>query len=228
MCFAVLLASGLAVVSAEESSEEPESFVTLLEPGDNLVGWVGETAPIEDLLEAVPQIELMYTWDAERQRYRYAVPGIDVSGKALHELTSETSVVIRIGEEPLAVDRLFAAVPEIQLIYRWDSIARHWDFALRALGPDHRTLEVLAPGTTATIRVGAEPVSAQALLEAAPQIDHIFRYDQSNDSYAYAFPGLTPATGGLNVLTPEWALWCGSVERNRSSGSGREDRLRAR
>ena len=197
-----LLATGLAVASADEGDDLPETFITRLEPGDNLVGWVGKAAPVEDLIEAVPQIELVYAWDADWGRYRYAVPGIDTSGKSLDELTAETSVVIRVGNEPLKVTELLAAVPEIQLIYRWDALAQHWDFALRPLGSDHWTLDLLPPGATATIRIGAEPMTAQALFRAAPQIDLMYRYDQSDDSYAYAISGLTPAVGGLNVLTP--------------------------
>ena len=72
---AALLAAGLTLVSADEDAEEtPELQTITLHPGDNFVGWVGQAAPVEDLLEAVPQIELVYAWDAGWERYRYAAP----------------------------------------------------------------------------------------------------------------------------------------------------------
>ena len=54
---AALLAVGLALVSADESIETPEPVdpaVVILEPGENLVGWLGEPLLVDHLNEAVP------------------------------------------------------------------------------------------------------------------------------------------------------------------------------
>ena len=61
-----LLAMGLLVVSADEGDDVPETFITRLEPGDNVVGWTTQAAPVETLFESVPQIQHVWTWDASR------------------------------------------------------------------------------------------------------------------------------------------------------------------
>ena len=63
---AALLAVGLALVSADESIETPEPVdpaVVILEPGENLVGWLGEPLLVDHLMRQFPTIESVSTWE---------------------------------------------------------------------------------------------------------------------------------------------------------------------
>ena len=63
---AALLAAGLGVASADESIETTEPVdpaVVVLEPGDNLVGWVGEALPVDQLKRRFPAIESVSAWE---------------------------------------------------------------------------------------------------------------------------------------------------------------------
>jgi len=53
----------IAPANAQEPSE-PQTG-TRLEPGLNLVGWVGEAASVSQLFREVPQLESVWAWDAE-------------------------------------------------------------------------------------------------------------------------------------------------------------------
>ena len=53
----------------------PESITTTLEPGDNRIGWVAEPVSPEELFAQLPQVELVYSWDAHSMsRYEIAAP----------------------------------------------------------------------------------------------------------------------------------------------------------
>lgn len=62
---AALLAAGLAVASADEDIEATEPVdpsVVVLEPGENLVGWVGDALPVDQLQRRFPEIESIAAW----------------------------------------------------------------------------------------------------------------------------------------------------------------------
>ena len=69
MLVAALPSQGLA---EEGSDREATATVatTVLEPGWNLAGWLGPTIPAADLFQAIPALEVFYTWDSGRQVYR--------------------------------------------------------------------------------------------------------------------------------------------------------------
>lgn len=146
---ALLLAllHGDSIESAE--TEGPDSRTITLNPGDNFIGWIAEPLSLEDLFEEIPQAELVYRWDPRAQRYEYAIPGINTSRTPLDALTAETSAVIQIGDEALAVRELFEAAPDIDLVYRWDASSQRWRFALRHISPEHWTLTQLDAETRA-------------------------------------------------------------------------------
>jgi len=67
-----MLAAGWAVVSADESvePEEPaDPSIVVLEPGENLVGWVGDSRSVALLKRQVAGIESVKGWDAQAQQY---------------------------------------------------------------------------------------------------------------------------------------------------------------
>ena len=58
-----LLTLTIALVSAQEPPESQTA--TRLEPGLNLIGWVGEPASVSQLFNEIPQLEAVWAWDAE-------------------------------------------------------------------------------------------------------------------------------------------------------------------
>ena len=46
-------------------AQEPLEDGTRLEPGVNLVGWVGEATPVSQLFDEIPQREVIWAWDTE-------------------------------------------------------------------------------------------------------------------------------------------------------------------
>ena len=60
------LAAGLGTVSADESVETTEPVdpaVVTLQPGENLVGWLGEPLPVAQLKQRIPAIESVWAWE---------------------------------------------------------------------------------------------------------------------------------------------------------------------
>ena len=80
------------------SAEDPDSaFVTVLRPGDNLVGWVAKAEPVESLFEAVPQIQNVWTWDAAGDRWRFAAPSAPSRMWSLRTLTPGMGLRVWLG-----------------------------------------------------------------------------------------------------------------------------------
>ena len=195
---------GMVVASSADSDQPslPRQVSTTLEPGDNFVGWVAEPLKLDQLFAEIPEIELVYRWDARVQRYEFALPGISASSRPLAIVEPQTTAEIAIGNRPLRVDELFRAAPNIDVIYSWDATTRRWSFAIRYFPSKYWSLDVIEPNTTATIRTGSSPLSTAALFEDAPQIVSVSRHDRDSDTYAYAFNGLAEASGDLAALQP--------------------------
>ena len=74
---ALLLVAGLAPAQASASeaadeTAEAETITTVLQPGWNMVGWVGPETPVADLFDALPALQRVSAWDAEGQEYQRA------------------------------------------------------------------------------------------------------------------------------------------------------------
>ena len=70
---AVAVVRGGAPTRASAESEEspgPGTTTTVLQPGWNMVGWLGPEAPATDLFEAIPALVRAYAWNAAEQRYQ--------------------------------------------------------------------------------------------------------------------------------------------------------------
>ncbi len=55
------------------ASEEAESGLRTLYPGDNVVGWVGYPTTTQELFDQIPAAERLSSWDAHDSRYLFAV-----------------------------------------------------------------------------------------------------------------------------------------------------------
>ena len=144
------------LLSANSDVEEtPEVRTITLEPGDNFVGWVDRPLRLDELFAHIPEIELVYRWDNRAQHYEYALPGVSTAPEPLTTLGAQTTADIAVGGEQLTVGELFHAAPSVNLVYRWDATGQRWLSAIRNISPEHWTLDLLEPHTSATIRMGA-------------------------------------------------------------------------
>ena len=92
---ALLLATGLAA-----AQEPPETATaTRLEPGLNLVGWVGEPTPVSQLFQQIPQLEAIWAWDAELRDWIVAAPGAPEWLGGLGRVTAGMGLRMQLGGE---------------------------------------------------------------------------------------------------------------------------------
>ncbi|MXW08045.1 MAG: hypothetical protein F4X80_04470 [Chloroflexi bacterium] len=75
---AVVLCARLAPTPAT-ATEEPTSITTVLQPGYNLIAWLGSDASADDIFDQVPTLERISVWDGRAQDYlrrtRASIPG---------------------------------------------------------------------------------------------------------------------------------------------------------
>lgn len=91
------LTSAYAPASAEgEASDAGETVTTVLHPGWNMVGWIGDDAPVTAIFDAVPAAESVAAWDADGRRYVWARGGESPPG-ALRDLTTGMGLWVRLG-----------------------------------------------------------------------------------------------------------------------------------
>ncbi|MDE2894032.1 MAG: carboxypeptidase-like regulatory domain-containing protein [Chloroflexota bacterium] len=95
---AVVCAAGLSVASADDDEPSlPGSVVTTLKPGDNRIGWVAERISAEELFARLPQVALVYAWDADSGRYEIAAPRLPRRYWTIRFLEPGRGYVLRIG-----------------------------------------------------------------------------------------------------------------------------------
>lgn len=101
---AILVALALWAVSTPGTTlaqDEAPTVTTRLYPGWNMVGWVGKTAPVTELFEAVPELQQVRGWDTEAQRFRRSTP--TSRGYRMGQVTGGQGLWLEIGGDA-AVD----------------------------------------------------------------------------------------------------------------------------
>ena len=154
----VVLTIGLGLFSTlgTAAADSGDTVTTELQPGLNLAGWTEAEAPIEAIFDAIPQLEAVYAWDAESQRFGVAF-GTD-SGLLgdLDTLTPGMGLWLAIaGEEPVTWTRPLVPQTGLAPLHEgWNLVVWAGDIpvidALRMLGD---ALEVIAD------EEGREPLS---------------------------------------------------------------------
>ena len=85
----LLAALGLGVASTHgsASAQAPASdtITTQLQPGWNMVGWLGPDTTAGELFDAIPTLNLIVAWEADAQRYRWAWRPT-AGSRGLHEI----------------------------------------------------------------------------------------------------------------------------------------------
>ena len=89
----LLLSAGLAAAQEPPDAESG----TRLEPGVNLVGWVGEPTPVSQLFQQIPQLEAIWAWDAELRDWIVAAPGAPEWLGGLRRVTAGMGLRMQLG-----------------------------------------------------------------------------------------------------------------------------------
>ncbi|MDE2892849.1 MAG: hypothetical protein OXN86_10145 [Chloroflexota bacterium] len=157
----------LLVHSISAEQDAPPASRTLY-PGDNLIGWVGFATTPQALFDQIPEAKLIYTWDADDSRYRFAAPGFPAT---LHSIEPGMGVIVRIaGEDPIvwhqptvADGEWVSLKPGPNLVAWTGPSGTPIDLAVRSIGeslthafystPDSSELALFQPGS----RPGPEP-----------------------------------------------------------------------
>ena len=90
---ALLLSAGL--VAAQDPPET--ATATRLEPGLNLVGWVGEPTPVSQLFREIPRLEAIWAWDAELRDWIVAAPNAPEWLGGLGRVTAGMGLRMQLG-----------------------------------------------------------------------------------------------------------------------------------
>ena len=183
------------VARAEEPSGD---IITVLQPGENLVGWIAAEAPVGDLFAAVPEIEAVWAWDTRRRRWQGASPRIPEAFHSLTKLTPGMGLLIKIGgDQPVEWTR--SAVPARGLVQ-----LRPGPNLVAWAGPDDSQITWLSKG------IGISLVSAG--LPSSGETDWSF-YDPEDAATAEAFPAVNrgdalwvTSSRNINWLQPTGVL----------------------
>ena len=102
LALALWLTAGLA--GADEPTE-PQT-ATRLHPGINLIGWVGEPTPVAQLFREIPQLEAVWTWDAEFDEWIVAARNAPEWLGGLGRVTAGMGLRMQLnGDAPVTWDR---------------------------------------------------------------------------------------------------------------------------
>ena len=174
------LAAGTpARVSA--ASEGPETATTVLEPGWNMVAWLGPEAPATDLFEAVPALRRAWAWDAEQQRY----------------LSSTRTSVARHGLRTLE--------PGMGL---WLDLGGNAPFDWRQQVAPGGVLVSLRAGQNLVGWAGADGMEpGEALARLGASLVSASRWDAASRRYDRYWPGAAGSANTLDELRRGDALW---------------------
>ena len=106
VAIALVIGLGLFSTLGTAVADSGDSVTTVLKPGLNLAGWTEAEASVEAIFDAIPELELVYAWDAENQRFRWAARVDSLLRGDLDTLTPGMGLWLAIaGEEPVSWTR---------------------------------------------------------------------------------------------------------------------------
>lgn len=124
LCVLAVLTVGLGA-PARLAHAEDDTVTTRLQPGLNLAGWTQSAASVEAIFDEIRELELVYAWDADRQRFRWAGRlDSDVLGD-LHTLTPGMGLWLFLtGDQPTNWTRaVVAQAGASSLLPGWNLVA---------------------------------------------------------------------------------------------------------
>ena len=144
---AATLAALLLTIALANAQEPPETqTATRLEPGINLVGWVGESTSVSQLFREIPQLEAVWAWNAELDDWVVAGRGAPEWLGGLGRVRAGTGLrLILGGEEPFLWQRSTEPTSGlVELRTGWNLVA--WS------GADGAPIEQVAKGIGWSLR----------------------------------------------------------------------------
>ena len=94
----IALVSGLLTKDIA-SADDRETVLTHLRPGDNYVGWISDSQPVQMLFAQLSEIEVIWAWNASRQQFMLAAPTVPSQLWTLHTLEPGMGLILRFGGE---------------------------------------------------------------------------------------------------------------------------------
>ena len=194
----VALAVGLASAHGSASAQAPatDTVTTPLQPGWNLVGWMGSDTTAADLFAAIPTLRVVAAWDDEAGRYRWARRG-GTAPPALTQVTRGKALFLWVGgtkavqwRRPASADGMLLSLPSGYSLVGWAGL----------------------DGTPIAEAVGR---FGDALIGAS-------RWNAETQSYERYEPGAEEPAEGMPVLQHGDALWVELSEEARWWQSGTE------
>ena len=194
----VALAVGLASAHGSASAQGPatDTVTTPLQPGWNLVGWMGSDTTAADLFAAIPTLRVVAAWDDEAGRYRWARRG-GTAPPALTQVTRGKALFLWVGgtkavqwRRPASADGMLLTLPSGYSLVGWAGL----------------------DGTPIAEAVGR---FGDALIGAS-------RWNAETQSYERYEPGVGEPAEGMPVLQHGDALWVELSEEARWWQSGTE------
>ena len=182
LALAVALGGMPTRASAEsEEAPDPATITTTLQPGWNMVAWLGPEAPVTDLFEAIPALERVSAWDATEERYQRRTR-TTIPRYGLRQLTTGMGLWLELGgDEPF-----------------------EWTRPVLAQG----TLLPLHAGRNLVGWVGRDgtPI-ADALERFGESLVRASRWDAAAQAYEHYRPGESDTANTLAELNHGDGLW---------------------
>ena len=101
---ALLFVVALNAASAQEPEavaaprpQPTDTMVTVLRPGDNLVGWIEPEASVANLFNAVAEVETVWAWDALERQWLVASRDVPVELHTLQTLKPGMGLLVQVG-----------------------------------------------------------------------------------------------------------------------------------
>ena len=133
-------------VIVEEPSGASRMAAMVLEPGSNIIGWVGEAVPVSQLFDEIPRLSAVWAWDAKVDEWIVARRGVPDRLSRLGWVTPGMGLQLQInGSEPFVWWR--SAAPArglVRLRAGWNLVA--WS------GLDGLAIEDVAKGIGWSLR----------------------------------------------------------------------------
>ena len=194
----VALAAGLASAHGAASAQAPatDTVTTPLQPGWNLIGWMGPGTTAEDLFDKIPALQVVAAWDDEAGRYRWARRG-GTAPLALERISRGRGLFLWLGgtrsapwTRPASVEGMLLTLPSGYSLVGWAGL----------------------DGTPIAEAVGR---FGDALVGAS-------RWNAATQSYQRYEPGSEEPADGMPALNHGDALWVELSEERRWWQSGTE------
>ncbi len=194
VCAALVPARAGATEESDDTADDG-TITTVLQPGWNMVGWLGGDADASELFDQVPNLERVSAWDAENQRYQRRTQN-SVSRFGLRQLAPGRGLWLEIsGDEPV-----------------------EWT---RAVSEDSMLLELRA-GRNLVGWAGRDGTPIEdALARFGDSLVEASMWDASTGQYLHYHPG-SESAAPLTHLDHGDALWVELTEDARwwQSGAG--------